>query len=386
MITFNVQAYGDITLYLIYNKIKKFVNINDTVNFKSIPYSLYKIREQNYNTIIQLLKEKILNDNSRYKILFESKNELLILNTENKKIAYIEDNSKYGILRITYTSNNIYNLIKSTVQEFVIDEDDNILPVDIYVLTKEGLDYYTVEYSRKYDFDPYYDIKLFKLTGIDVEQLAREFLYSGDSILLLYGPPGIGKSKLVTALLFTMNKLVNTDSKLRKTLIVKYFKGKRILDAIQSNPVQLLPGTDTITVNVFDDIEYHKLTRDTNDIETKEFVNFLLSLTDGILLTNRTNKFIITTNQELGDIDRALLRPGRLFDAITLNLITYDKLAEYNKQLADECKNVYNKNEFTVAEVGRVLTSLKNNTNTRSYIIDEELRKKTIDKIIKLGF
>jgi hypothetical protein len=61
-------------------------------------------------------------------------------------------------------------------------------------------------------------------------------------------------------------------------------------------------------------------------MDNRTFMNNVLSFTDGIF--EKKTKIIITTNQPITQIDAAVIRPGRCFDFLTLNPLTYDEACD----------------------------------------------------------
>jgi len=67
----------------------------------------------------------------------------------------------------------------------------------------------------------------------------------------------------------------------------------------------------------------------------KASLSALLNLSDGIMGATLDLRVIATTNQELGDIDRAILRPGRLLERVHVGLLTAPQASEVFARLSD---------------------------------------------------
>jgi len=134
---------------------------------------------------------------------------------------------------------------------------------------------------------------------------------------------------------------------------------------------------------VFDDFDYTVLKRGVNP-EIDNLVNYLLSITDGSV--PQYNKFVITSNRSIDDIDEAFLRPGRLFAIIELQKIDIDELYNYDKILVEECKKVYkNKNKLSLAEINRVRLALNRKKKLNSFATKQNVVK-TLINTKKIGF
>lgn len=142
--------------------------------------------------------------------------------------------------------------------------------------------------------------------GIDIEQLVLEFSKADENILILYGPPGVGKTSFLKFLLGTR----------------RYKECAYVKDASLMNLGEFWSELSAVDHDllIFDDLD--------GIIESKseassDFVSNLLSYSDGIF-ANRT-KIVITTNQPISTIDSALIRPGRCFDFLILEPLTFEE-------------------------------------------------------------
>ena len=163
---------------------------------------------------------------------------------------------------------------------------------------------------------------------LDTDAMFKKYALSSESILLLVGMPGIGKSKLVSLFelfmfnnptLFTNNKDSSSDVVFFK---VAYIKNESILskdafwELLRKNNYNFVFLDDADNVLKPRDTEIHTQ----EDVDRKRFMSQLLSYTDGTTINN--TKFIITTNQTVDNIDRAALRRGRTFDILELQTLS----------------------------------------------------------------
>lgn len=141
---------------------------------------------------------------------------------------------------------------------------------------------------------------------IDIKYLAEDFAAAREKILLLYGIPGVGKTSFI--------RYMVTNFIHKKNII--YVKDATILN---NSKFWLEITKTTYDYLILDDINASLSPRQNNE---NNFISELLSYTSGILEQN-ASKVIITTNMEINQIDKALVRPGRCFDFITLQPLSF---------------------------------------------------------------
>jgi len=129
------------------------------------------------------------------------------------------------------------------------------------------------------------------------------YLAARDTILVLQGPPGTGKTRLVRAILAAMSRRKRDSAK------ILYTADRRALenDAIF---VEFLTGShDALVV---EDADHLLGARSNGNRDLHRF----LTVADGVVQA-LGRKIIFTTNlHNIGDIDDALIRPGRCFAVV----------------------------------------------------------------------
>ena len=166
---------------------------------------------------------------------------------------------------------------------------------------------------------------------LDTDEMFKQFLLSKDKMLILGGEPGTGKTKIIDLLFkYSINNTSllghKEESDKGITITAAYIKNTDILsvDALWSHL-----NTSTYDFIILDDMDNMLTDRDTtvtssSDELRKKFISQFLSFTDGLF--NKKTKFIITTNQSINTVDKALLRKGRCFDILTFRKL---KKSEY---------------------------------------------------------
>ncbi len=156
--------------------------------------------------------------------------------------------------------------------------------------------------------------------------MCSEYGKSSEPILILHGEPGTGKTCLIKKIIDRFNR-------------VAYVKGE---SAINSDDLWMHLGRHNYDLVVFDDI-------DTQICERNNFVSQLLSYSDGILEDRA--KIVITTNKDAGNVDMALLRPGRLFDMISLEPLSTNEAVKIWPLLSKKDMPSFPNSKITQAEL-----------------------------------
>lgn len=220
---------------------------------------------------------------------------------------------------------------------------------------------------------------------INTDIMYEQFLTLDENILILAGAPGIGKTVMANSILKYCTENVHTipydkmkeDSMLEQQfLAVCYVKSTDVLadDAfwreLQKNEFDFV---------ILDDLDYMLTTRSAevsshDDVIKNKFINQFLSFTSGIE-SNKT-KFIITTNQNVEDVDLALLRKGRLFDILQLRSLKRQEalvIWKLSNLSEEEFYNLYNTDNILPADLGSDIAKyLNSNTSMRiEYLLED---------------
>lgn len=225
---------------------------------------------------------------------------------------------------------------------------------------------------------------------LNSKRLFEQFCTGSENILILTGEPGLGKTKLSNLLfkhLFNAPENIPYDKmELIPELEEQFFN---VVD-VKSNDILILDEfwrmlqKDLPDFVILDDLDYMLTKRDSEILTSEDskkniFLNQLLSFTDGVQKNN--TKFIITTNQTFEDVDKALLRKGRLF-----NILEFRKLS-LNESLAvwldsglsvEEFHKTFSDDEILQSDLGSEIAKRKNtriDDSTESYLLEPNISK-----------
>ncbi len=141
--------------------------------------------------------------------------------------------------------------------------------------------------------------------GMPVAHCIERYLNSPETVLILLGPPGMGKTRLVRAILAAMSRRKEDSA------VVLYTADKA---ALESDEIFVDFITGTHDAFVIEDADHLLQPRTDGNRNLHRF----LMIADGVVRA-QSRKIIFTTNlPNVGSIDDALLRPGRCFAILQL--------------------------------------------------------------------
>jgi energy-coupling factor transporter ATP-binding protein EcfA2 len=145
--------------------------------------------------------------------------------------------------------------------------------------------------------------------GAPVAQFIERYLSAPETVLILLGPPGMGKTRLVRAILGAMSRRKEDSA------LVMYTADK---NALEGDEIFVDFITGLHDAFVIEDAD-HLLQPRTDG--NKNLHRFLM-IADGVVRA-QSRKIIFTTNlPNIGSIDDALLRPGRCFASIQVRQLS----------------------------------------------------------------
>ena len=160
--------------------------------------------------------------------------------------------------------------------------------------------------------------------GAPVAQFIEQYLAAPETVLILLGPPGMGKTRLVRAILAAMSRRKEDSAMAMYTADKNALEGDEIF-------VDFITGLhDAFVIEDAD----HLLQPRTNG--NRNLHRFLM-IADGVVRA-QNRKIIFTTNlPNIGSIDDALLRPGRCFATVQMRpLVRTETDAVLNRLLCGD--------------------------------------------------
>lgn len=294
--------------------------------------------------------------------------------------------------------NIIYQeLFEKAVKDFILKDEVVITFSDFAVVGPQ-----ITESLSRMKLDTFKTISEKYYPFIDMDIFIHEFLTRQESILVLTGESGTGKTKFSSLILRKAIENYDLIEKLAKNkgeveyededydddeedgqssneIRVAYLKNEDILAADQFWSTIKNKKFDFI---ILDDLDYMLIPRTREvgsqiDVNRSKFISQLLSFTDGVV--PNTTKFIITSNRSDKDIDSALMRPGRMFGILSFRPLTYNealiiwndsglasKISIFESHFSKEIESVSH------AELGSLIYQSKLTSERRSYIKNNE--------------
>lgn len=154
-----------------------------------------------------------------------------------------------------------------------------------------------------------------------VASFIARYLDAKESVLVLQGPPGTGKTRLIRAILGEMSRRKGEPAH------AVYTADLRLL-AVDELFVRFVTGSDDAFV--IEDADHLLKPRADGNLDVHRF----LTVADGVV-RSQGRKLIFSTNlPNLGDLDEALIRPGRCFARVHVRALTHAEAQALAEELA----------------------------------------------------
>jgi hypothetical protein len=149
---------------------------------------------------------------------------------------------------------------------------------------------------------PLYD-EAYPTLAQSVPAFIGRYLAARETVLILQGPPGTGKTRLVRAILAALSERKADSAKVLYTADTRTLENDEIF-------VEFITGTHDAFV--IEDADHLLMARANGNVDLHRF----LAVADGVVRA-QGRKIIFTTNlPNIGDLDEALVRPGRCFATV----------------------------------------------------------------------
>jgi hypothetical protein len=192
---------------------------------------------------------------------------------------------------------------------------DTMFTVDWYYGSGQGLESASIEELA----DDLLRDRAYPEIREGVASFIARYLDARESVLVLQGPPGTGKTRLIRAILAAMSRRKGEPAHAVYTADVRLLGADELF-------VRFVTGSDDAFV--IEDADHLLKPRSDGNLDLHRF----LTVADGVV-RSQGRKLIFSTNlPNLGDLDEALIRPGRCFARVNVRALTHAEA----QALADE--------------------------------------------------
>jgi ATP-dependent 26S proteasome regulatory subunit len=324
------SAFYKYTLESINKEIKK-----KNYLFTSIKSAtLKKIKEKKIDKYLSKIGKIVSKHGEDYFIVTESAIYLIRVHY-GTFIKLILEIKTYRMENITQAHEHVINVLKDIMVPKV-----NRVDLEWAVILENEIKYLRVEEILDDNFlaeaYPY----------INIDNLIENYINNTQPVLILYGKPGTGKTRLIRHIL---ENLASKDDD--SSVSCLFTSDQRIIED-GSVFTRFLMGNYRILI--LEDVDFHLTPR--TDGNTSMY--HLLNISDGVASNYmKDKKIILTTNlNTINNIDSALLRPGRCFNTVEMKDLDYNqakilsKILGKNLELAKDKKytlgEIYNSKEY----------------------------------------
>jgi ATPase family associated with various cellular activities (AAA) len=189
--------------------------------------------------------------------------------------------------------------------------------IDWHFSSRQGLS------SASFDemADPAPHDEAYPTLGEPVVTFIARYLRSRETVLILQGPPGTGKTRLVRAILAAMSTRKADSAQVLYTADMRALETDEIF-------VDFITGKHDAFV--IEDADHLLMARSSGNVDLHRF----LAVADGVVRA-QGRKIIFTTNlPNIGDIDAALVRPGRCFATVRTRALERGEAASLLARIA----------------------------------------------------
>ena len=292
-----------------------------------------------HNKISSILSKKIITENLQfnfhgkvtivptngYKIISDYLNTfsrgLMLLSynylakTQNSLILFYLDGGldrDTDFINFNVYSNSIENLkltldiIRKALDPISVFKN-NIINISWYYQGSKGMDYVVIsdEINDNFHIEAY--------PYLNIEELSLSYWKCNEPIMVLMGPPGTGKTRLIR---YMIDSICKNE---KRTIDVMFSSDQAVIE--QGELFMCFLKDRDCNFLVLEDVDYHLGARKDGNTAMYNF----LSISNGLAVNlQKSKKIILSTNlPNIKNIDPALLRPGRCYDIINTRELDY---------------------------------------------------------------
>lgn len=302
-------------------------------------------------------------------------------NRENKQASAFTLFKDFSIMTLNINSwkKNLREFIDTTWENHIDKYKDFIK-----VYTYSGSDWALNRKTLRRSIDTIYCDKIPELVMDLTTFLEQKEWYNSREIqhqrgILLYGPPGNGKTSIIRGLATTLNLPIYqlrcseladmTDYSFEKMLVRLGRKSILVIEDVDS---LFDDEEDKITMDerLDEPLAAGKVVRKNVSAKSKLTLSGLLNGLDGIIQTDNSRIIIMTTNN-IDAIDPAVLRSGRIDSTVFIGNATRNNIKkmymnffpEHDEALADNFANDYVDGEVCMAKIQDKLMKIKEDSD-----------------------
>jgi hypothetical protein len=177
-----------------------------------------------------------------------------------------------------------------------------------------------------------------------VHAFIARYLDAPETVLVLQGPPGTGKTRLIRAILGEMSRRKSGDEE-----AVALYTGDMKAVACDELFVKFITGShDAFLIEDADHLLKPRA-------DGNEHLHRFLTIADGVV-RSQGRKIIFSTNlPNVGDLDEALIRPGRCFARIHVRTLTGAEAKALAEEIGSPAPAIDEARRHSLAEVYRAL-------------------------------
>ena len=154
-----------------------------------------------------------------------------------------------------------------------------------------------------------------------VAQFVQHYLDATETVLVLQGPPGTGKTRLIRAILAAMS------ARKGETARALYTGDLRVLQGDEAFVKFITGDHDAFVVEDADHLLKPRA-------DGNEHLHRFLTIADGVV-RSQGRKIVFSTNlPNVGDLDEALIRPGRCYARLNIRALTGAEAQHLAEQIA----------------------------------------------------